>query len=821
MELKDLFRLGQVGAAAPHPPHNSGGAGGGGLNITVSQPTPVGSGGLAGHHIKAWKFDSHGRAIVDSPVEFCDENGLLNADLQRNSSYLILHVRPTAATSDSEAAKEGMADAALSDLAASAGAACTPRGLAVEVASHCESQGPAESNGIEGIVSAAIRYAVFVWNGLDVDPLVKAYTMGKALELDRHLRYGLLRQPRFIDRLQSGIAVKGMASRREDSQVIDKYRTQPTRHDRNRLLNLISESTQRAPQRPLNTGSLALSNPRASGGHRFPRLGLSVCQSLTGAMPASKMKLNDQRWATTPTSAPTVPTSATPPSNLPTTSPALGCAGSKQVGKGIVIPRLALGALKEGSPRDALRAPPASEPMEVEGSSAVPCSDEGYGHKRFRGPDAAAPTPLTSRCAPPMTSVGASVATEMGGVPMTARLELGMGQQPRQAGQAPQLAIPGLSLGALGPQQRQPKSDAPGMLHLEELQMSEEELMNSYDPHNEENNYHLPHHLYKQLKLNHFRQLCSEIVPGKLFISSFVVAGDLEKLKAQGITHIVNTAGDICESRFPEHFQYLTYYLKDTNNEEISLLFYKTLSWIQSAIESGGRVLVHCREGVSRSATMIIAYLMWRFNLSFDAAHERIRKARPICNPNTGFTCQLLMLGKKLGASGCKAHLAEPAEKPGPAETPALFRVAPYHPREPFLLLVPADPARPLLDPRFGWVVQQGSSLQLWLGSQVPDDKAVREAVSQHVGWLETFEQRVCTLTVAEEGQEPAEFWRALGVASGTVPPTERGSLVAPQPALDADYELLRSVGARAAVVDTSPHMTGESGTAGDCSAQV
>jgi len=359
--------------------------------------------------------------------------------------------------------------------------------------------------------------------------------------------------------------------------------------------------------------------------------------------------------------------------------------------------------------------------------------------------------------------------------------------------------VPSLNLGAVCPQQRQPNSDAaPAMLHLEEIQMSEEELMNSYDPNNEENNYHLPHHLYKQLKLNHFRQICSEIIPGQLFISSFVVAGDLEKLKAQQITHIVNTAGDICESRFPEHFQYLTYYLKDTNNEEISLLFYKTLSWIQSAIDSGGRVLVHCREGVSRSATMIIAYLMWRFSLSFDAAHEKIRSVRPICNPNTGFTCQLLLLGKKF-ASGCKGQAAEPAEKCGPAEAPALFRVAPYHPREPFLILMPAEwpSAPPLLDPRFGWVLQQGSSLMLWLGSRVPNDNAVREAVRQHMAWWETFEQRPCTLTVIEEGQEPAQFWQALGAAAGTaMPPADQGQLAAPKTSFDADFEVLRTAAA-------------------------
>merc|ERR1711933_19173 len=165
--------------------------------------------------------------------------------------------------------------------------------------------------------------------------------------------------------------------------------------------------------------------------------------------------------------------------------------------------------------------------------------------------------------------------------------------------------------------------------------MSEEELINSYDPNNEENNYHLPNHLYKQLQLTHYRQVCSEVVSGAVFIAGYQVAGDGECLHKHGITHIVNTAADVCENRFPDQFSYVTYYLKDTNSEDISLLFYRTLEWMQNAIKKGGRVLVHCREGVSRSSTMVIAYLMWRFNMSFEAAHEKIRKVRPICNPNT------------------------------------------------------------------------------------------------------------------------------------------------------------------------------------------
>jgi len=328
--------------------------------------------------------------------------------------------------------------------------------------------------------------------------------------------------------------------------------------------------------------------------------------------------------------------------------------------------------------------------------------------------------------------------------------------------------------------------------------MTDEELINSYDPDNEENNYHLPHHLYKNLQLKHFRQVCSEVVPNEVFISSYQVASNLESLQRHQITHIVNTAADVCDSCFPEHFKYTTYYLKDTNNEDISLLFYRTFEWMQSALEGGGRVLVHCREGVSRSATMIIAYLMWRFRLSFEAAHERIRKVRPICNPNTGFTCQLLHLGKKLGTAATPAGACPGRPADRPLERPALFRVAPHHPKEPFLLLMPAErsASSPTLDPRFGWVLVQRAGpasggeaqITLWLGSQVVDAEVVQQAVRDHARRLEAFERCGCTVTVVSEGDEPPQLLEALGLPGEEA---ERGALAAPRSAFDPDFEVL------------------------------
>ena len=58
--------------------------------------------------------------------------------------------------------------------------------------------------------------------------------------------------------------------------------------------------------------------------------------------------------------------------------------------------------------------------------------------------------------------------------------------------------------------------------------------------------------------------------------------------------------------------------------------------------------MVHCYAGVSRSATIIIAYLMQEKRLTFVEALKYVRRRRPIVCPNFGFQKQLLDFEKNL-----------------------------------------------------------------------------------------------------------------------------------------------------------------------------
>jgi hypothetical protein len=98
-------------------------------------------------------------------------------------------------------------------------------------------------------------------------------------------------------------------------------------------------------------------------------------------------------------------------------------------------------------------------------------------------------------------------------------------------------------------------------------------------------------------------------------------------------------------------FTYMYVPLKDSIDTDIQPYFSKCASFIRRALQQNEGVLVHCRAGVSRSATMVIAYLMLHgMNLqkpsktSFDAAFERVHSIRPMVNPNIAFGVALRSL---------------------------------------------------------------------------------------------------------------------------------------------------------------------------------
>lgn len=94
----------------------------------------------------------------------------------------------------------------------------------------------------------------------------------------------------------------------------------------------------------------------------------------------------------------------------------------------------------------------------------------------------------------------------------------------------------------------------------------------------------------------------------------------------------------------------------DHPDVDISLYFGMVTSYIHETLKKSQRVLVHCRAGVSRSSTFIIAFLMKYVKPDYEEILDHVRKCRPIVNPNRGFVKQLLKLQNKLNENKVSKH---------------------------------------------------------------------------------------------------------------------------------------------------------------------
>lgn len=135
-----------------------------------------------------------------------------------------------------------------------------------------------------------------------------------------------------------------------------------------------------------------------------------------------------------------------------------------------------------------------------------------------------------------------------------------------------------------------------------------------------------------------------------LYLGSEWNATNLEEMTENQITHVLNVTREI-DNFYPAVFTYLN--IREYDTEETDLLKYwdRTFHFISDCQEGGGRVLVHCKMGISRSAATVAAFAMKFYGWSLARTLELIETKRNIVKPNEGFLAQLITYEGILEAS--------------------------------------------------------------------------------------------------------------------------------------------------------------------------
>jgi protein-tyrosine phosphatase len=124
-------------------------------------------------------------------------------------------------------------------------------------------------------------------------------------------------------------------------------------------------------------------------------------------------------------------------------------------------------------------------------------------------------------------------------------------------------------------------------------------------------------------------------------------------LSKLGVTHLLSVAHFDNLSLRTQEIDHRVMHVNDKVEQDLLLNGHIQggVGFISNALENGGVVFVHCLAGVSRSATLAVAYLMSSRGLSLAEAFAQVKTVRPKVDPNIGFVRQLVAFSRLNKAS--------------------------------------------------------------------------------------------------------------------------------------------------------------------------
>ncbi|CAH1402495.1 unnamed protein product [Nezara viridula] len=155
----------------------------------------------------------------------------------------------------------------------------------------------------------------------------------------------------------------------------------------------------------------------------------------------------------------------------------------------------------------------------------------------------------------------------------------------------------------------------------------------------------------------------AEIEPACLYLCGASVIRE-RMLTELGITCLISACPELPELPLPSSVsQCCRLDIRDVPMANIAVHLSPVADLIAKVKEEGGRTLVHCVAGVSRSASLCIGYLMKSKGMSLEEAYNHVLSCRPCIRPNNGFFEQLIQFEKELTGSNSVTMVYNEAAK--------------------------------------------------------------------------------------------------------------------------------------------------------------
>lgn len=136
--------------------------------------------------------------------------------------------------------------------------------------------------------------------------------------------------------------------------------------------------------------------------------------------------------------------------------------------------------------------------------------------------------------------------------------------------------------------------------------------------------------------------------PGPTLVTDYIVLGSKEDaadatlLQSLGVTHVLNVATDLPNyHESTNKFVYEKLHIVDSPDTVLAKYWPQASAFLRRVESKGGRVLIHCRAGVSRSVALLLMHLISPHRRTLRSAHAFLVRRRPFIGPNDGFKVQL------------------------------------------------------------------------------------------------------------------------------------------------------------------------------------